>query len=739
MTRFQACLTCKLCVLAGNSLIVSGDLFTGLSNLRFLSLDGNSLSQLPGGVFSNLSSLQTLSLSDNSLSALPDRAFSGLSNLRFLSLDGNTLGTLPDSVFSGLSSLQTLNLSGNSLSAFPDSAFFDLSGLQILNLKGNMLSTLPDSMFFGLSRLRNLDVSNNPGAPLTLTLVLERTDNTDLTAVGPATVVVKVAQGAPFDMTVSLSATGGTLTDGNMMSISQVTISKGSIQSQPITVTQSGTVPVRVRLRGRAPNVPAEYEGIRTALGASFVLFGVAENRAPEAVGSITAQTLKVGGSAVTVNVKNNFSDPDGDNLRYTATSNMSSVASVSVSGSKVTITPVSAGRATVTVTASDQTNSATQTIDVVVKNTAPVVDKGLTDQTASGSAFTYAFPADAFRDADNDVLTYTSSGQPAWLTFTPSSRTFSGTPSNTDGSSFTIIVTADDGKGSQVQASFTLTIPIGICSRTSQIQTAILSVIDGVDNCAHVTEEHLAGIADSLNLRSQSIIALQANDFSGMSNLRILNFYDNDLTALQANVFSGLSNLRFLSLYDNELTALPADVFSGLSNLRFVSLDSNLVSTLPNRVFSGLSNLETLSLNGNMLSTLPDSVFFGLSSLSHLDVSGNTGAPFTLTLTLKRIDNADLTAAGPATVVVKVVQGAPFDMTVSLSATDGTLTDEDSNTITEVTISKGSIQSGPITVTQSGTTSTTISLGTAPVLSAYYVGLRISVGTPLVLFGQGN
>ena len=708
--------------------------FSDLSSLQTLNLDNNRLTNLPIDVFSGLSSLQTLSLSGNTLSTLPDGAFSNLSNLKFLSLDDNELGTLPDRAFLGLSNLQTLNLGSNTLGALPDSAFFDLSSLQILNLKDNMLSTFPDSMFFGLSSLRKLDVSGNTGAPFTLTLELKRIDNADLTAQGPATVVISIAQGAPFDMTVELSAIDGTLTNGNGSAITVATISKGNIQSKSITVTQSGTSPTRIHIDD-APDAPGGYEGIRTVSGTALALFGKTE---PEVVGAIAAQTLKVGGGAVVVDVKDSFSDVDGDILGYSATSNMPGIASVSVTGSMVTITPVSAGSATVTVTASDQTNSATQEIDVIVKNTAPVVDKGLTDQIAlSGNAFTYTFPADAFSDADSDALTYTSSGQPAWLTFTPSSRMFSGTPSNTDGSPFTIIVTADDGKNSQVQTSFTLTIPIGICSRTSQVQTAILSVIDGINNCAHVTEEHLVGIVDSLDFRSRSITALLASDFSDMPNLRILNFYDNDLTSLPSGVFSGLSNLRFVSLYDNELTALPVDVFDGLSNLRFVSLDSNSVSTLPAGVFSGLSNLESLSLNGNMLSVLPTGVFSGLSSLSHLDVSGNTGAPFSLTLILERTDNTDLTATGPATVVVKVAQGAPFDMTVELSATDGTLTDENGNAITEVTISKGNIQSEPITVTQSGTTSTTVSLGTAPSLPMNYVGIQIAVGTSLILFGQ--
>ena len=406
------------------------------------------------------------------------------------------------------------------------------------------------------------------------------------------------------------------------------------------------------------------------------------------------------------------------------------------VLGSIVTISPVAAGQTTITVTASDGTLSAEQEISITVLNTAPTVNTGLTDTTASpGSLFTYTFPADAFQDADNDELTYTSSGQPPWLTFTSGSRTFSGTPPNTDNSPFNITVTADDGNGGRVQATFVLTIPIGICTRTSQVQTAILSVIDGVTDCALVTDAHLAGITNSLNLRNQSITALQKNDFSGMSNLSVLNFYDNDLTTLPAGVFSNLSNLRFLSLYSNDLTTLPAGVFSNLSNLQILSLDGNGLSTLPDNVFSNLSNLQTLSLNGNMLRVLPDSVFFGLNNLRYLDLSGNTNAPFTFTLMLERTDNADLTAAGPATIKVKVAQGAPFDMTVGLSVTNGTLMDANGNAVTEVTISTGSIESEAITVTQSGGSQVTVSLGTAPALPSDYTGLQTAVGSPLVLF----
>lgn len=91
-------------------------------------------------------------------------------------------------------------------------------------------------------------------------------------------------------------------------------------------------------------------------------------NRAPEAVGTIPAQTLTAGGSASSVNVAPYFRDPDDDALTYTAASNSTGTVTASASGSTVTLTSVAAGTATVTVTASDGRLNATQTMTVTVR-----------------------------------------------------------------------------------------------------------------------------------------------------------------------------------------------------------------------------------------------------------------------------------------------------------------------------------------------------------------------------------
>jgi hypothetical protein len=71
----------------------------------------------------------------------------------------------------------------------------------------------------------------------------------------------------------------------------------------------------------------------------------------------------------------------------------------------------------------------------VVVPNNPPTVATAIPDQSATaGTAFSYAFPANTFSDADtSDTLTYTATkaddtALPTWLAFAAGTRTFSGT-----------------------------------------------------------------------------------------------------------------------------------------------------------------------------------------------------------------------------------------------------------------------------------------------------------------------
>ena len=83
---------------------------------------------------------------------------------------------------------------------------------------------------------------------------------------------------------------------------------------------------------------------------------------------SIPDQTLTVGEGNVSVDVGPHFSDHGGGRLTYTIQSADSGVATASMSGTTVTITPVAAGSTTVTVAGTSRGNvTVEQTIAVIV------------------------------------------------------------------------------------------------------------------------------------------------------------------------------------------------------------------------------------------------------------------------------------------------------------------------------------------------------------------------------------
>ena len=219
-------------------------IFQGLSNLERLLMQSNKLTALPAGIFAGLSNLERLWMGGNAFTALPPRIFQGLSNLNNLSLSANPLRSLPEQMFADVSRLRVLFLTANELSALPPRIFADLTALETLWLYDNDLRELPAGIFSGLSNLRNLELHNNPGAPFTLTLKLVAKSRT---ATG-GTVAIEVVEGAPFEMTLGLSATGGTL------SADEATVGAGQTASPRVTVTRDGsTATVRP---GAAPPIP---------------------------------------------------------------------------------------------------------------------------------------------------------------------------------------------------------------------------------------------------------------------------------------------------------------------------------------------------------------------------------------------------------------------------------------------------------------------------------------------------
>ena len=188
------------------------------------------------------------------------------------------------------------------------------------------------------------------------------------------------------------------------------------------------------------------------------------QNRAPRVSSQISAPALTVGNSAALLPLSSYFNDPDGDTLTYTATSSNTSVVTVSRSGSPVLITPVTAGTATITVTASDGKLTATQSFTVTItgssqKNQAPEVIHSFNRQNFRvDDAPKWRNLSSYFSDPDDDTLTYTATssntGIVAAIISENSVKITPGKPGTAR-----VTVTARDTGGLTVTQSFTVTV----------------------------------------------------------------------------------------------------------------------------------------------------------------------------------------------------------------------------------------------------------------------------------------
>ena len=336
--------------LGGNDFATLGDgVFAGLSGLKWLYLGNGRIGRLEGGAFGGLSGLESLLLQDSGIETLPASLFAGLSSLRELRLDRNALASLPEGAFADLSRLESLRLYDNRLAELPAGLLSGSSALRVLRLDGNRLAALPERMFVGLSSLDTLLLAENPGAPFALALELGRTDNPDPAATGPARIALAVAEGAPFAMTVPLSAWGGTLSSETAV------LEAGSERSAEITVTATGGGQDEVQVvAGPAPAVPGGVTGIEIGVEDPLVLFGEGTNAPPVPEREVATQRMQSGAHPTAFTALDYFRDPEGAALRISGATADAAVVTVTAEDGVVTLTPGAAGSTTVTLTATD-------------------------------------------------------------------------------------------------------------------------------------------------------------------------------------------------------------------------------------------------------------------------------------------------------------------------------------------------------------------------------------------------
>ncbi len=130
--------------------------------------------------------------------------------------------------------------------------------------------------------------------------------------------------------------------------------------------------------------------------------------------------------------------------------------------------------------------------------NDTPVLAAPIPDQSATEAAtFGYAFPATTFTDPDLTAFTYTATlvggaPLPAWVNFTPASRSFAGTPKAGDVGTLNILVTARDPGG--LSATDTFRISIANVDYPPQGKTGPLAI---APNLTHTFQRADFGFSD--------------------------------------------------------------------------------------------------------------------------------------------------------------------------------------------------------------------------------------------------
>ena len=222
-----------------------------------------------------------------------------------------------------------------------------------------------------------------------------------------------------------------------------------SVSGSVVTVTAAARGVVTVTVTARDPG----------GLSAQATFTVTVPNRAPAAVDTIPGQSVFVGDTA-SVDVAANFDDPDGDALTYSVESSDTTAVAASVAGSVVSLTAITQGMSTVTVTARDPDGlTAEQDIAVTVPNRAPTLLDTIPSQTLFAEETTELGMASYFADPDGDELTYAAASANTGVV---SAETASGTVTIAGVAPGTtrVTVTASDPLGISIQQMFAVTVP---------------------------------------------------------------------------------------------------------------------------------------------------------------------------------------------------------------------------------------------------------------------------------------
>ncbi|WP_039279437.1 putative Ig domain-containing protein, partial [Pectobacterium brasiliense] len=315
--------------------------------------------------------------------------------------------------------------------------------------------------------------TDGSSASVSTTFGLTVTNVNDAPVVSGTITAQSIAQGGSLSVTVP----AGTFTDpdGDTLTLS-ATLADGTalpswLSFNPATGTFSGT-PSNADVGALSIKVTAT-DTTNASVSTTFSLTVTNVNDAPVVATPIPTQSVVQDGSLSFTVPAGTFTDPDGDTLTLSATlangSPLPGWITFNSATGTFSGTPSNAdiGSLSIRVTATDGSNASVHTdfsLTVTNVNDAPVVATPIPAQNvAQDGSLNFTVPAGTFTDPDGDTLTLSAtlangSALPGWITFNPTTGTFSGTPGNGDIGNLSIKVTANDGDAS-ISTTFSLTV----------------------------------------------------------------------------------------------------------------------------------------------------------------------------------------------------------------------------------------------------------------------------------------
>ncbi len=540
---------------------------SGLTGLTDLDLGSNSLTDV--SPLSGLTGLTDLDLGSNSLTDVTP--LSGLTGLTDLDLGGNSLTDV--SPLSGLTGLTDLDLASNSLT--DASPLSGLTALTDVELDGNSLTDIsPLSSLTSLSRLylrhncltgihaltSNTGLGQGDHIALEWNPLVASAVAGDLAALRGRGVTVLVSETASVEVVAPLnvSATPGdgelTLTWDSPRDPDDVTVYEVRWRSATGTFSAWTIVPCSSKRRHKLTGLDNGTAYTVELRAAGHADNGVATvgpttvrppNRAPVVSLSIPDVSLTVGYGATQFDLSNHFSDPDGDELLFTASP--PTIVTATVTGNTMTVAPVAAGTGVATVRAADPSGLfVEQTFNVTVgANGAPEVSLAIDNMTLTvgGRSETVTLSAH-FRDPEQGALTYSSvSASPAVATATVSDGvlTVSGV---SVGTARMTVTASDQGGATSAGAVFTVTAraAVNVEIPDANLRTAVEQEL-GKQAGATITSAEMEQIV-SFMCQDCNIEVLSGLEYAtGMTDLDLGdNVSIADLAAL-----SGLTNLTLI------------------------------------------------------------------------------------------------------------------------------------------------------------------------------------------------